>query len=171
MPFTPFHFGPGLGLGLPLRKIVHAPTFILANVILDAEPFFVLFYGLNYPLHGYLHTFILASLVGILLGSIMFVLERFLRPLYKVFMLESVDTLRLKSFIAAGVLGTALHVLFDSPLYDDIRPFYPVGVNPFYNPVLSLEVYSLCVWMGMIGLTYYACLAVFHINKKLSKKS
>jgi hypothetical protein len=24
MPFTPFHFGPALGLGLPLRKYVHA---------------------------------------------------------------------------------------------------------------------------------------------------
>lgn len=42
MPFTLYHLGPSLGLGLPLRKYVHAPTFILANVIVDVEPFLVL---------------------------------------------------------------------------------------------------------------------------------
>jgi len=51
MPFTPFHLGPALGLGLPLRRYVYVPTFILANVIVDVEPFLVLFLGLRYPLH------------------------------------------------------------------------------------------------------------------------
>ena len=45
----------------------------------------------------------------------------------------------------AGVLGTLLHVLLDSPLYDDIRPFYPLTANPLYNPALSSEVYGVCL--------------------------
>ena len=80
MPFTPFHFGPALFLGLPLRKFMHVPTFILANVILDVEPFLILFYGLSYPLHGYSHTFLLAIVVGIALGYAMFPLEKTLHP-------------------------------------------------------------------------------------------
>jgi membrane-bound metal-dependent hydrolase YbcI (DUF457 family) len=170
MPFTPFHFGPALGFGLPLKKYVHTPTFILANVILDVEPFLVLFYGLNYPLHGYLHTFLLAFFVGLALGYAMFLLEKIFHPLYKLSLLESDNTLSLKSFLAAGVLGTALHVLLDSPLYGEMRPFYPLTTNPLYNPVSSLEIYSLCVWIGIFGIAYYVALLVFLAYKKLSRR-
>ena len=169
MPFTPFHFGPALVLGLPFRKYIHAPTFVVANVIVDVEPFLVLFLGLRYPLHGYLHTFFLAFLLGLALGYAMFLLERVLHPLYKVFLLEA-DNLKLKSFMVAGVLGTMAHVLLDSPLYGDIRPFYPLTVNPLLNPALTVEVYSLCVWMGILGITYYVGLLAFSVYGRLRRK-
>ena len=82
MPFTPFHLGPALGIGLPLRKYVHVPTFVMASVILDFEPFLVIYLGLDYPLHGYMHTFLSALLVGLLLGYVAFKLERFVQPVY-----------------------------------------------------------------------------------------
>jgi len=168
MPFTPFHLGPALGLGLPLRKYIHVPTFILANVIVDVEPFLVLFYGLRDPLHGYLHTFLLAFLAGLVIGYVMFIFERFLRPLYKLFLLEPDEKLNLKSFLLAGALGTALHVLLDSPLYSDIRPFYPLTINPLLNPALTSEVSSFCVWMGVLGIIYYVALLAFLVYKKLA---
>jgi membrane-bound metal-dependent hydrolase YbcI (DUF457 family) len=171
MPFTPFHLGPALGLGLPLRKWLHVPTFIVANVILDVEPFLVLLYGLNYPLHGYLHTFLLSFFVGLLLGYAAFILERFVQPIYKVLLLESSSSLNLKSFLLSGALGTVLHVLLDSPLYADIQPFYPLTTNPLHNPALSIEVYSLCVWMGLFGIVWYASLLIFSAYKKLSAQS
>jgi len=167
MPFTPYHLGPALGFGLPLRKYVHTPTFILANVIVDIEPFFVLFLGLRYPLHSYLHTFFLAFFVGLALGYAMFLLQRFFHPLYKTFLLESEIVLNLKSFMVAAVFGTTLHVLLDSPLYGDIYPFYPLTTNPLYNPALSLEVYGFCVWMGIIGIIYYVGLLAFLAYKKV----
>jgi membrane-bound metal-dependent hydrolase YbcI (DUF457 family) len=171
MPYTPFHLGPALGLGLPFRKYVHVPTFMLANVILDVEPFLVLQYGLNYPLHGYLHTFLLSFFVGLLLGYAAFILERFVQPIYKVVLLESSSSLNLKSFLLSGALGTWLHVLLDSPLYADIQPFYPLTTNPLYNPALSIEVYSLCIWMGLFGIVWYASLLIFSAYKKLSVQS
>jgi membrane-bound metal-dependent hydrolase YbcI (DUF457 family) len=171
MPFTPFHLGPALGLGLPFRRYVHVPTFIVASVILDVEPFLVLQYGLNYPLHGYLHTFLLSILVGLLLGYAAFILERFVQPVYKVLLLESSGSLNLKSFLLSGALGTVLHVLLDSPLYAEIQPFYPLTTNPLYNPALSTEVYSLCVWLGIFGIIWYASLLIFSTYKKLSVQS
>jgi len=170
MPFTPFHLGPALGFGLPLRKYIHAPTFMLANVIVDVEPFLVFFFGLRYPLHGYLHTFFLAFFVGLLTGYTMFLVERFLHPLYRLFFLEPNDGLKLRSFMLAGVLGTELHVLLDSPLYGDIRPFYPLTTNPLLNQVSTLEVYSFCVWMGVLGVIYYVALLAFLAYKKLSTR-
>jgi hypothetical protein len=103
MPFTPFHLGPALDIGFPLRKWLHVPTFIVANVMLDVEPFMVLLYGLSYPLHGYLHTFLLSFFGGLLLGYAVFILERFVQPIYKVLLLESSSSLNLKSFLLSGV--------------------------------------------------------------------
>jgi len=169
MPFTPFHLGPALGFGLPLRKYLHVPTFLAANILVDVEPFLVLSFGLDYPLHGHLHTFIAAFVLGLALGYAMFLLERFLRPLYKTFLLESNDTPRWESFIVAGVLGTMLHVLLDSPLYDDIRPFYPSLANPLYHSASSSEVYSFCVWIGMFGVVFYIALLVLLVYRRFRK--
>ena len=168
MPFTPYHFGLALALGLPLRRYLHAPTFIIASVILDVEPLLVLTLGLNYPLHGYMHTLIVALAVGALLGYVMFRLEGSFVSLYKQLLLETDAKIGLRSFMATGALGTVVHVLLDSPLYDDILPFYPLAVNPVYNPALSLEIYSVCVWMGAIGLIYYAALVGLSVYKKRS---
>jgi len=163
MPFTPFHLGPALCLGLPLRKYMHAPTFIVANVILDVEPFLVIMFGLDYPLHGYLHTFLLAFFVGLALGYALLLLEGYLYPLYKMLLLETDRKTNLKPFVLVGAMGTMLHVLLDSPLYSDIRPLYPLTTNPLYNPALSSEVYSLCVWMGILGIVIYVGLLVYSL--------
>ena len=58
MPFTPFHLGPALFLGLLLFRLVDLPTFLAANVILDLEPLAVLLLDLDYPLHGLFHSFL-----------------------------------------------------------------------------------------------------------------
>ena len=166
MPFTPFHFGPALGFGLPLRKYLHVPTFLVSNVIVDVEPLLVLVLGLNYPLHGYLHTFIFASLIGLALGYVTFSFDRSLHPIYKAMKLVVEDNQSLKSYMATGVLGAIFHVLLDSPLYRDIKPLFPSTQNPFYNPNLSLKVYSFCVWMGILGIIYYIGLFIYPLLRK-----
>ena len=105
--------------------------------------------GLRYPLHGLLHIFFLAFFAGLALAYVMFLLEKILHPLSKVQLIEFNKNLSLKSFLVAGVLGTTFHVLFDSPLYDDTHPFFPLTMNPMYNPNLSIEIYSVCVWIGI----------------------
>ncbi len=155
MPFTPFHLGPALAIGLPLRRFIHVPTFIIANIVVDLEPLMVLALNLDYPLHGYLHTFIGAFAIGIALGYSMYMLERVFNPLWRKLLLVPSPSRDLKAFIVAGVSGTLLHVLMDSPLYHDIRPLYPISTNPFYNPELTTVIYGLCVFMGILGLLYY----------------
>jgi hypothetical protein len=153
-----------------MREYFHAPTFLLASVIVDVEPLLVLFLGLSYPLHGYLHTFLLAIPVGLVLGYTMFLLEKFLQPLWKILLLETGNSLSLKSLIVAGGLGTGLHVLLDTPLYTDITPFYPITTNPFYNPSVTQEIYGICVWMGAFGIIYYLGLLGLSIYRKHQKE-
>jgi hypothetical protein len=161
MPFTPYHLGPAFALGLPLRKRMHAPTFLFANVVLDVEPLLVLLLSLDYPLHGYLHTSLMSILIGFILGYVMFLLEGHLRPLHMTLLLESGPGLDLRSFLFAGISGTMLHILMDSPLYDDIRPFYPSPMNPLFDPSLTFDVYNISFRMGILGLMFY----IFQIIK------
>jgi len=149
LPFTPYHLGPALLIGLPMRKFIHLPTFLLSSVIVDLEPFLVLLLNLNYPLHGYLHTFLLASILGVIIGLIMKVGERHLSDFYLSLCLIKETTKIRRPFIIAGALGAFTHVLLDAPLYDDIAPLFPFSVNLLYAPQLTSLIYSFCVLSGL----------------------
>ena len=160
MPFTPFHLGPALAIGLPLRRYIHVPTFIIANIITDIEPFITLVLNLNYPLHGYLHTLIGAFAIGLVLSYLMYESEGILSPLWRRLLLESEPCYNLRTFAIAGISGTILHVLMDSPLYSDIKPLYPISINPLYNPRLTITIYEAYIFLGILGLLYYFYLVV-----------
>jgi membrane-bound metal-dependent hydrolase YbcI (DUF457 family) len=113
-----------------------------------------------------LHTFLFASLTGLALGYVMFSIDRFLHPVYKSLRLVSEVNQNLITFMGTGVLGAIFHVLLDSPLYRDIKPLYPFTQNPFYNPNLSMEIYTFCIWMGFLGIIYYVGLFIYPIMKK-----
>jgi hypothetical protein len=98
--------------------------------------------------------------MGGIFGYAMYVIEEFMQPLYKLLLLETSETLGSWSFTVAGSLGALLHVLLDTPLYSDIKPFYPLMVNPLYNPLLASCIYTTCSLMLIIGLIYYTGLAV-----------
>jgi len=172
MPFTPLHLGPALAVGLPLRRYLHAPTYLVCNLIVDLEGFLVLGLGLNYPLHGYLHTLLFASIIGGLAGFAMFKLEKPMQPLYRKLQLETNRNLGLKSFLLAGVSGACLHVLFDALLYSEMTPFFPVPVNPLLDlHVSTLEVYWACFWLGIFGAGYYIALLAYATYRKTQLKT
>lgn len=123
----------------------------------------------SYPLHGYMHTLLASFSAGLILAYAMFRLERRFHIVYRTLLLEPDESLDMGSFMVAGVTGTMLHVVMDSPLYDDIRPFYPLAANPVYSPDSALLVYSICVWLGMFGVVYYLCLGGYHASKRLRR--
>ena len=65
MPFTPFHAGPSLCVALPLKKYIDLPVFIVANAIVDIEPFFIGFFRPQYPAHSYWHTLLFGYFIGV----------------------------------------------------------------------------------------------------------
>ena len=85
MPFTPLHLGPALLFGLLFLGFIDFPTFLVANVIVDIEPFLVLALNLNYPLHGFFHSFLGGTLIAILLAFIMLRIRNRLSPLLAFF--------------------------------------------------------------------------------------
>ncbi|MEM1520028.1 MAG: hydrolase [Candidatus Korarchaeum sp.] len=158
MPFTPFHLGPALLMGLPLRGRAHVPTLLLGGVVPDIEPLAILLLKLDLPLHWYLHSFLPAALAGLTLGYLTYLMEPALGKLYG--RLLKPRELGLRSFLIAGTLGMLSHVVLDAPLYPEMRPLYPLPSNPFYDPSLSWGITSLCLISAILGLAYYAILLV-----------
>ena len=153
MPLTPFHLGPALFLGLILFRYVNLPSFLAANVIVDLEPFFVLLFGLDYPLHGFFHSFLGGSLVAL---ALFFVMWKMNEPVGKVmgFFGLRQDT-DVRSIGIACFLGVYFHILLDCFLYTDIMPFYPSELNPVYGVFSGHEVYLFCVVSFVLGVLWY----------------
>ncbi|MGQ9781842.1 MAG: hypothetical protein ACUVQ8_06305 [Nitrososphaeria archaeon] len=160
MPLTPFHLGPALFFGLLLFEYVSLPAFLIANVVLDVEPMLVLFLGLDYPMHGFLHSFLGGSIVAVVLSPIMVALNGSFQKALSRFRLK--QKLSHRSVWFSSFSGIYLHILLDSPLYSDIRPFFPLNINPFYGGSISagLEVYGFCVFsfVAAVGLYVYKML-------------
>ena len=155
MPFTPFHLGPAVLIGFILLGYLDLPTFIVASVLVDLEPLAVLVFGLPGPLHGFFHSFLGASVVAVLLAVVVSRVRGFLEPVY-VFLRLDGDR-RPQRFLVAALLGTWSHVLLDAPLYGEMRPFYPLGGNPFLGVdlYLGLGVYRFCFLSGVVGVALF----------------
>ena len=155
MPLTPFHLGPGLLIGLLLLSFIDFPTFLVANVIVDVEPILVLFFDLDYPLHGFFHSFLGGTLVAFLLAAVMSKVRDSLSPLLSFFKLEQKSSF--KNILLASLSGIYIHILLDSRMHRDIQPFYPWDFNPFLSSsaLPGLWVHLLCVWCFMGAAVIY----------------
>lgn len=155
MPFTPFHFGPALFFGLIFIAFLDFPTFLVASVIVDLEPFLAISLGLRYPLHGFFHSLVGGTLVAFALALVMFKLRRFTFRVMEFFRIGYVASW--KRVLAASILGVYLHILLDAPLYSDIRPFYPLDVNPLFSSgmAVSIYIYILCVFSFLASAVLY----------------
>jgi hypothetical protein len=64
MPFTPFHFGPGLLVKATIPNHFSLSVFALANVAMDIEPLYRMLHH-DAQLHGVTHTLIGAGFIGV----------------------------------------------------------------------------------------------------------
>jgi endonuclease YncB( thermonuclease family)/membrane-bound metal-dependent hydrolase YbcI (DUF457 family) len=153
MPYTPFHWGPSSWLGLLLFRYLNFAAFLMASVIIDIEPFCVLVFKLNYPLHGYLHSYFGSSLIAIVLSVI---LVPSLKLINKVMRWAGLDQQSsYKTILISCLLGVYSHVFLDSFLYTDIKPFLPFAANPFYKLISSSAMYLFCSVSFLVGGIIY----------------
>ncbi|MBF0484325.1 MAG: hydrolase [Candidatus Omnitrophica bacterium] len=159
MPFTPFHFGAHTLVALSFKKQVDIPAFILANVVIDVEPLLVMLFNFDYPLHGYAHTLLGASIIGLLWGIVAYMFRAPLGKMMNFLGLPASSSLIMS--LLSGLLGGCLHVLFDAPIYTDIRPFYPLNINPLYGIISISQIYLLCKILFIPAIVVY-----FLVRKK-----
>jgi hypothetical protein len=159
MPFTPFHFGPGLIIKAAAPSQFSLTAYTLANVAVDLEPLYHIVRG-DSPLHGPLHTLPFATLTGLLVGAGVSLLPKAFRASRETIG-KYPDALRaefrLPECIIGGVLGGMSHSLIDSLIYTDFYPFAPFSeLNPLHGLVAPGALVGGLFWAGVIGLALLA---------------
>ena len=172
MPFTPFHLGPALVIGIIFIYYVDFPTLLVASIILDIEPFLVLLLDLNYPLHGLFHSFLGGTIIILPLSVIMFKIRTFMNPITNFFKIEQNSSFM--NILAASIIGIYLHILLDAPLYSDIQPFFPLNFNPFLNTsgLVGITTNFFCAYCFLAAIIlYFIHLAIKFKNKNKNNKN
>lgn len=141
MPFTPYHFGPAfLAKGL-LKQRFCIVTFALSQFIIDLESFYFLVQGV-WPVHRFLHSY-LGATVAILITLAL------AKPIQRILNSRS-------SWVAtltASIFGGYSHVVLDSIMHTDIKPFYPLSDSNSFLRLMDLPMlHNFCIYSGIIGL-------------------
>lgn len=171
MPFTPFHFGPGLAFKALLQRHISFTMFVFTQVLIDLEPLYYLLRN-EWPVHRFFHTYIGATLiagVGVIIGRpicrwaiIMWnIWNGFIGPLPT---LDQEPRIPLKAAILGAFIGTYSHVALDSVMHRDIRPYAPFSDANGLLQIISLaQLHWACVISGIIEL--FVLLGVLAIKR------
>lgn len=135
-------------------------VFCAAQVLTDVEPGYFLLRG-EYPVHRWAHTYLGAIGVAVLTVTITGPLVRWLHP-----KLAAFPALPLSRWIgasdhswrvitASALIGTLSHVLLDSVMHADARPFAPFSAsNPFLGSIGIVSLHYGCIACGLIAYVY-----------------
>ena len=151
MPFTPFHFGPGAALHAAAPKHVSFLAFCAANVIIDIEPLYFMAIQ-QFPLHRFFHTYVGASIILLLTVALFMGTLRLASvvPLPNMFGWKQ---LTIRQVVVGAALGSYSHIVLDSIMHSDIRPFAPLSDgNPLLGAVSLSTLHWSCLAAGAVGL-------------------
>jgi hypothetical protein len=164
VPFTPYHFGPGAAIKAAIPKHFSFTIFCFAQVVTDFETAYYMLRGM-YPWHRFFHTYVGATLVGIvgvLIGRpiCQFTLRLWAEwpeaPFRRYFPVTA--SIPLGSAIAGAFIGTYSHVFLDSIMHGDTMPLMPFSaVNPLYRIVGDYTLHLACIAFGLLGALCIAC--------------
>jgi len=158
MPITPFHFGPAAAVKAVTPKYFSFVAFGLTQVIIDTEPLFYMSQGL-WPIHRFFHTYLGATSVAVFVAIVGKPICEWILRLWN-WRLSAPQKVWLGvnpriSFAAAvsgALFGGYSHVLLDSVMHADMRPFAPLSNHNSLLYVISIEnLYMLCTIFGILG--------------------
>ena len=159
MPFTPFHFGPGLfGKSLAPQWFSMA-TFASVQVVIDVETLYHILNGDN-VLHRELHTFVGATIAGLVTSALILAalsvskrVELGSRLLAWTARTGLGAEIRPAAVVVGGIVGGATHPFFDGLMHRDIRPFRPFSdLNPLLGLVDVGLLHAGCIAAGALGV-------------------
>lgn len=167
MPLTPFHLGPGLFLGMLLRKIFNLFAFLAGSFVMDFEPLIWLIIVRCYscPHHGFFHSILGAVAGSAILALLMWSFRNNLEGLSRKLKIEQSFSFAVLFF--SSLSAWLIHLFFDSLTHYDVFPLWPSHYNPLLlgRRIVSAE-HLIFVGLGLLGLTL-----VYRYYYKTIKKS
>jgi len=166
MPFTPFHLGPSLLIGVIFFPYLFIPSILLGSIIVDIEP--LTFLILDLPvLHLFFHTFFGATLLALLGAFFLFLLRGVFEKIMTFFLLP--QTVSPLNITIAALVGAYSHIVLDAFLYPEMQPFWPLIGNPFLGLVSSLAIYLFCVLCFIIAIPIYI-IQIWRIKQRTKQR-
>ncbi len=148
MPFTPFHFGPGLLLKSAAPRHISLAAFAATQVAVDLEPLYFMMRGES-PAHRALHTVWGGGAVGLAVGLSLWVIVRSraagLSPAARA-------EVGCQPAVLGGLIGGVSHVLLDSLMHRDLHALRPLAETQWVlDPTGVAAVPVGCVLAGVLG--------------------
>jgi membrane-bound metal-dependent hydrolase YbcI (DUF457 family) len=152
VPYTPFHFGPGLLAKAASPRWISALTFAAANVAVDCEVAFNILRG-HHPRHGIVHTILVAGPLGLAVGLLAAWTIRRCFPRTVAAHAQLREESSLIAGAVGGLLGGASHPLLDALGRRGTHPFWPwSSSNPLFGLMPYWAVVTACVVSGLLGI-------------------
>jgi membrane-bound metal-dependent hydrolase YbcI (DUF457 family) len=151
LPFTPFHFGTALII-FAIGSFLDPFSLFIGSIVPDIEGITALFLlpDSNLPLHGPLHSFTGALLLGIISGLIVFLFMKLIK-LQEVNYTFIQIKFNMRNSIISGLLGTFSHIILDGPLYPEMNLIYPIEGNFIYQIIPYSWPYMICIVGSILG--------------------
>lgn len=158
MPVTPFHFGPAALVKAVMPRYFSFVTFGVTQAIIDTEPLYYMAQGL-WPIHRFFHTYLGATVVAVIVvvvgkpisEGIIRVWNWRLSPTQRG-CLEIEPSISIAAAAAGALFGAYSHVLLDSIMHSDMRPFTPFSNENALLYLLSIDqLHLLCTGVGIAG--------------------
>ena len=171
MPVTLFHLGPGLAFKSVASRHVSFTLFAFTQILVDLEALY--FFAQNDShMHRHLHTYLGATIVagiGVVIGRpiCQWLLKKWnnhLSPKQKKWLYVE-PAIFIKSAVIGAALSAYSHILLDSIMHYDIKPFAPfISKNGLYDIIKLDQLDLLCGLSGILGLLILTALGL--IRKK-----
>jgi membrane-bound metal-dependent hydrolase YbcI (DUF457 family) len=158
LPFTPFHFGPGLALKGVAAPVFSWSAFAAAQVLIDCETLYYLVRQ-EYPVHRFFHSFLGATVAGSAAAVLFLVIVRasavsFPRLIAPLLITTSMARGEVSSrgVIVGSLAGGLSHPFLDGIMHPDVRPFMPWSDhNPFLGLIGVVQLHLACTAAALLG--------------------
>jgi hypothetical protein len=189
MPVLPAHLGPAILIGSLAGRKLNIKVLILSMIIIDLE---VLILGIqtgSFNRHGFLHTFVGATIFGLIFGTLYFIILLFLWKkndwyysevkMYRLFKKKRDHDwmLSIKCTLMSAVLGAYSNIALDWLLYENIKVWPSPNPNIYYEftqhhfvPTFYI-IYLFCFITFFMGVGLYLYRFYFDINKEYKVSS
>lgn len=158
MPFTPFHLGPGAVFKWIGGRHFSFTLFGFSQVLIDVEPLIHMIRG-DAILHGPTHTYLGALLltpIAVVVGRP--ICNGLLR--YWNYGLNSSSSWRIlpipipwKAAWIGALVGMLSHILLDSIMHMDMRPWMPLSISNFMFHIINVDnLHIFCTVSGIVAL-------------------
>lgn len=133
-----------------------------SQIVMDIQPLLSML-GANIPLHGFSHTLIGASILGI----VAIISGKYFSELgLSVLRMPTYIPIKWSTTMLSAFIGVYSHVALDSIMHSDVLPLSPFSlISPLYRVIDIDQLHILCLACGVIGGFAYFLYPFIRQNK------